>query len=95
MDFAVAARLCTVKQFCKANAQFTEKQVRWWAFRSADNGMDDKGVVVRHPDHPRSMLIDVDAFEAWWTSTRPARPHRRQYFLKSSQSHQNGAVTQR
>jgi hypothetical protein len=55
-------RLRRVNQFLTENPAFTNGQVRWWIFNSADNGLDEAEAIVRMP---RRVFIDIDRFFEW------------------------------
>lgn len=73
-------RVCFLRQFVDANpGRFTLKQLRWWIFRGADNGLDESGAVFKNRANGRYQ-IDVDRFETWLCSTR--LPGRRYFFTQ-------------
>lgn len=41
---------------------FSEGQLRWWIFMSANNGLDAVNAVIRVG---RRVYIDIDRFEDW------------------------------
>lgn len=41
---------------------FSEGQLRWWIFMSANNGLADANAIVRVG---RRVYIDIDRFESW------------------------------
>ena len=45
-----------------AEGPFSEGQLRWWIFMSANNGLDAANAVVRVG---RRVYIDLDRFEDW------------------------------
>lgn len=63
----MARNLKTISQFAGDNP-FTEPQLRWWIFTSADNGLANAGAIVRIG---RRVYIDVDGFDAWLTAQNP------------------------
>ena len=64
----MARNLKTVSQFAASSA-FTEPQLRWWIFHSADNGMAAAGAVVRVG---RRVYLDLDGFDRWLVAQNPA-----------------------
>lgn len=60
---ACASPFFTVEQFCKRNPVFTESAVRWMVFKSAENGLDTSGAILRNG---RLIVIDEPAFFAWF-----------------------------
>ncbi|WP_123591687.1 DNA-binding protein [Salinisphaera orenii] len=56
--------LQTVAQFANGTP-FTEGQIRWWIFNSANNGMDDAGVILRVG---RRVYLDPDRFFGVWVA---------------------------
>ena len=71
--------LKSVAEF-SAGGPFSEGQLRWWIFRSSDNGLAESGAILRIQ---RCVYVDVDRFDAWIEGqnkthvlTAPhARPH--------------------
>ena len=60
--------LSTVRRLVEKNADaFTEPALRWMIFRSAENGLQESGAIVRVPGS-RRILIDVDKFFGWLDS---------------------------
>jgi hypothetical protein len=51
-----------VNQFLQENPAFTNGQIRWLIFNSANNGLDEAGAIVRMP---RRVFIDTDRFFQW------------------------------
>ncbi len=58
----MATKLLTVRQVCEAHPAFTEGGLRFLIFKSASNGLDAAGAVIRIG---RKVLIDETAFLAW------------------------------
>jgi hypothetical protein len=58
-----------VNQFLLENPAFTNGQVRWLIFNSANNGLDEAGAIVRLP---RRVFIDVDRWFAWMEKKQDA-----------------------
>ena len=60
--------LSTVRRLAEKNPDaFTEPALRWMIFRSAENGLEESGAIVRVPGS-RRILIDVDKFFGWLDS---------------------------
>ena len=57
----MSRNLKSVAQFAQAGP-FTQNQLRWWIFNSANNGLADAGAIFRVQ---RRVYIDVDAFDRW------------------------------
>ena len=68
-------KLQSVKDFA-AGGPFSESQLRWFIFRSSDNGLAASGALVRIGS--RRVYIDADGFDRWITSQNPPEvPHGR------------------
>jgi len=55
-------RLITVRQLCQNHPAFSEASVRWYIFKSADNGLSASGAISRLG---RKVLVDEQKFIEW------------------------------
>lgn len=58
----MSKNVLTVSQFARKHEAFSESGLRWLLFRSADNGLDRSGAILRVG---RRVLIDEDLFFEW------------------------------
>lgn len=59
---AYPSRLISVGQFPQFHPAFSESSLRWWIFKSAENGLASSGAIVRIG---RKVLIDEAKFIEW------------------------------